>query len=228
MPDELQKRAPDRYIQQSGGLPLPTYRLDAECSRLTFSFRRAGAIVGAALALYAGAAYATKLHNDAAVAVSQFHVAQHAADSTARLSAQVLRADSALVRRASVDSTRAAHFAAEASRLETRLHLVAVPDTCKPIVILADSALAAKDSALAASSARGDSLSKGLDSTQAALRSVLASQRQLGASASIVAHAAKPSLLSRIVPHPGIGLAAGVDANGQPHLITGITFGWTF
>jgi hypothetical protein len=60
-----------------------------------------------------------------------------------------------------------------------------------------------------------------------ALATVRASQRQLEAATSTLVRVAKPSVLRALLPRPGIGLAAGIDATGRPAVVAGVTFGWT-
>ena len=46
--------------------------------------------------------------------------------------------------------------------------------------------------------------------------------------AQTVVDASQPSFLSRLLPHIGAGVTAGVDVQGRPNAVAGITFGWTF
>jgi hypothetical protein len=71
------------------------------------------------------------------------------------------------------------------------------------------------------------SLSTALDSTVAALDGLRAAQVNLSGKAAILASAARPSLLSKLLPKPGFGIAAGVNALGQPQIIVGVTLGWS-
>lgn len=136
-----------------------------------------------------------------------------------------------------VASERAARAALAEHRADSLAHLPArvryltasatAPDTCAALVALADFALAQADGVTVALRQANGELHVALDSTSAALQLVRGSQRQLGVATANLERAAKPSLLSRVLPRPTVGLSAGVDALGRPHVIAGIGLGWS-
>lgn len=117
-----------------------------------------------------------------------------------------------------------------ATTLDAKYRVLAsvAPDTCRPIVIYADSALAAKDSeavelrvALRAAQDATSNYKAGLDTLRGASVSLVSSSKDL-----LVA--SKPTFVQRITPHVGFGAAVGVDATGVPRAILGVTLGWSF
>lgn len=161
-----------------------------------------------------------------AAVLSAGHALAHA-DSVQR-AAEALR-----VERDSA-TARAARFEHSATRLTGKLSALeaAAPDTCRPIIVTADSALAAKDgtihelhTALDRSVASEASLQSAVDTLRPALIHLRSTSTAL---VKADAKLASRSWLSKILPHPAIGEAFGVDAQGQPHLTTAIMLGWSF
>lgn len=153
------------------------------------------------------------------------------ADSAAQVAAE-LRAvtDSALAQAARADSAaRAVGQRSDSVRVVYRRVAVLAPDTCAPVVAAADSALAAADSVAGAlrtlAASHEDAARAAIeraDVSEAALRDVRAAAGRLE-------RAARPSLLSRLTPKPGLGLAAGVNvATGRPAAVLGATLAWRF
>lgn len=104
----------------------------------------------------------------------------------------------------------------------------AAPDTCRTVVIAADSALAAADSALAASERKAMLLELSLSQVRPALAQLLPATVQLSTATLQLEKASRPSLLVRLRPKIGFGGSAGVDVHGKPNVVTGITLSWTF
>jgi chromosome segregation ATPase len=122
------------------------------------------------------------------------------------------------------------------SRLATRLtgQLAQIektaPDTCRPIIITADSALAAKDSEIAQKDSALQAEQKieqrvqfEADTLRAALTRLSSAAKTEVKAETKVTHR---SLLAKLIPTPGIGVAAGFNPSGSPQVITGITLGW--
>lgn len=179
-----------------------------------------------------------------AVARTELKVAQSGAKAALLLADNAIAvakraADSAAIYRAQRDSLNRRSHSLETSvaELKGRFHeasLVA-PDTCKPVILLAGltidslTQLSQTQTARAqADSGRIVTLSVALDSTQTALNSARLSLGQLGKAADAVEHAARRSILSAILPHPGYGATAGIDAFGKPNAVVGFTLSWSF
>ncbi len=106
----------------------------------------------------------------------------------------------------------------------------AAPDTCRPIIVTADSALAAKDlviaqqdSALAADTKIERDLHLEVDTLRVALTTLSSAAKT---EVKVVAKLTHRSWLVKLLPTPGIGVAAGLNPAGSPQVITGITLGW--
>ena len=158
------------------------------------------------------------------------------ADSLAAIADSAERRADSLVSVAEAAKKRAVQAESDAAiyRERYRVAALAAPDTCAPALAAADSALAATQSVaeqyrqgLAAAIGASLELQKALDSTQVALSTVEASARRLEAKAAELERASRPSLFSRLLPRPGVGVAAGVDRNGKPAAVAGITLSWT-
>ncbi len=157
---------------------------------------------------------------DAARAATAAAAAQHLADVSR------IERDSALAK-ANILAARSARL-----RASYKAAVVVAPDTCKPVIITADSALAAADSvqrqlslALVASQRSEQALQVAVDTLTKANMAMITTTATLIKADTKLAHR---TLLSRLVPHVGGGIAFGVDAVGAPHLITGVTLGWSF
>lgn len=133
---------------------------------------------------------------------------------------------------ASADS---AQHAADKLRGALAQALSVVPDTCKPIVITADSALAADSVALSNLHAvvQADSVSMAdqahaADSLRAALTRVNAASKFVVQADQKLSKAAKTPFLLRILPHPQLSIQEGVDRQGKFHTTLGIGAGYSF
>lgn len=149
---------------------------------------------------------------------------QFAAD--AQLQANSFRADRIVAVR-QADSLRLIE-----ARLRGTIASTAVPDTCRPLVILYDSTLAVKDGtevklrvALAKSDSMGISLQHAVDTLSAALTELRGAAHALVKADEKVA---RRSLLLRLLPRPGVGVSAGFDPLGKPTILYGVHVGWSF
>lgn len=193
-------------------------------------------VIGASLALLAlGGLIASKAH-DAAVELKLANAATKAAVKRAEAAE---KADSAIVAqvvvlRAQRDSalTRADQKSRLAARLTGSLASLAkaAPDTCRPIVVTADSALAAdsaviaqKDSVIAHDKQIEAKMQQDNDSLRVALTSLTQAAK---VEVKAVTKQEHRSLLARLIPTPGIGIAAGFTPQGAPQVLTGITLSW--
>jgi len=137
--------------------------------------------------------------------------------------------DAALTRAAAADrkATQArSDFAAVAG---------AAPDTCAPVIAAAETvfvALKSINSALSDALQSNDStiahLSAALDTTQHALSSLRSAATTLVVADARLANSTKAPWYSRLLPHPGVGVSAGIDPAGHFRVITGFSLGWTF
>lgn len=174
-----------------------------------------------------GAGVARQAGTDVAIARHDAHAAREIAQAAENRAGLLAEAADRAAQAARVNEHRADSLAA----LPARVHYVATraqaPDTCAALVAVADSALAQADSVSSALRSANQSLHTALDSTNTALALVRGSQRQLGVATSNLERAARPSLAARLLPRPGVGLAAGIDAAGRPALVVGVTLGWS-
>lgn len=184
------------------------------------------------------------LHDRLTRAEGELQAAQRGAKAALALSDSAVAvakraADSAAIYRAQRDSLnrRAQSLEARVAELRGSFHeaAAAAPDTCQHVVALASvtidslSQLAATQKARAEKAESADSLTHlALDSTQVALNSARLSLGELGKAADAVERASRPSLLSRILPKPGYGATAGIDAFGKPNAVVGFTLSWSF
>lgn len=202
--------------------------LDVGTAILSVTKREAGIFLAAVLALVLiGGSLSRRHAGDLATARSDVRAAvgmSQAAIARSDILSEV--ADSSVAR-----AERAERKAAElASRPARILYLAAkesAPDTCAALVAAADVALANADSVSSELRTANVSLHTALDDTRVALAGVRAVAVILGAKASILERAARPSWASRLIPKPGIGIAAGVDLTGRPTVLVGVTFGWS-
>lgn len=67
-----------------------------------------------------------------------------------------------------------------------------------------------------------------LDTTSTALRNLRDAAARLSAADLKLDKSSRRSLLSRLLPRPGVGNTTGVDLRGRLNNVTGLTFGWTF
>lgn len=153
-------------------------------------------------------------------AAAGFEVAANVATARSDSAARAARALSAAL------NTDRAAFASDAA---------AAPDTCRKVVASANKALATSDSlrqtlASGLSDARGaiESLKAANDTLRAGSSVLAAKAAKLDTVTRVALAARKPSLLSRIRPHVGFGVAAGVDATGAPRTVAGAILGWAF
>lgn len=171
------------------------------------------------------------------VARKEVVASNHRADSALALAAQLkASADSSAhasaLAKAKADSAQRAadHFRGALAQV-----VKTAPDTCKPIVITADSALAADSSTIhslhasaVADSAQIADLTNSRDSLTSALFDLRASSKTLVQADTKLSKAAKPSLILRLLPHPGVTVTYGLDQHGKPHAVAGISAGWSF
>lgn len=186
---------------------------------------------------------------DAAQLDSALDAARTARLALQRAAAQAAHADSVAVsaearaRDLSVRELRLVATADTATHtlavLRARYAAAPVPDTCRSIKAVADSALAADDSVAASQYAarlaaddRAAVLQMGLDTTRDALAHLRSAAVVSAFATASLEHAAKPPLLSRLfkslAPRVGVGVSAGLDVHGTPNVVTGITVGWSF
>lgn len=173
----------------------------------------------------------------AALARTQEKAAQVHADSALKLAAQLR--DSALaaahagaIARAKADSAQ--HSAAQLRGALAQLAKTA-PDTCKPIVITADSALAADSATIKSlhAAAQSDSAqiaqkARANDSLTAALTKLQSTSTTLVKADAKLAKAVKTPFLLKILPHPQLSVQEGIDRQGKFHTTLGIGLGYQF
>lgn len=147
-------------------------------------------------------------------------VARHDASVARELSRAADNRAELLAERAAGAEHRADSLERLPARTIYRTVAAAAPDTCRVVVRAANAALAQDSSAAV-------SLHEALDSTKVALTTVRGSTRQLEAATANLERAAKPSLLRALLPHPHLGVTAGIDATGRPAVVAGIGFGWS-
>ncbi len=154
-----------------------------------------------------------------------------AAASALRFQAQALDAQKAAA------VARADSAERSAIRLKGTLAALvkSAPDTCRPIIIVADSAIAAQDSTITSLRAglqlAQDERSKlltAVDTLSAANARLRASAANLVSVDAKLDKRSRGSLLLRLLPHFGAGIAAGLNPVGRPDAVTGITLGWSF
>lgn len=171
------------------------------------------------------------------VALKQVAVAQKTADSALKVAAAERDSVAAAAHVAAVAKTRAdsAQHAADHFRGALSQIVKVAPDTCKPIIVTADSALAADSASIRAlhTAAVADStqiavLTDSRDSLTSALVTLRTASKALVSADKQLAKAAKPSLLLRLLPHPGVNITGGVDRHGKLNAVAGISAGWSF
>jgi hypothetical protein len=193
------------------------------------------ALVVAVVVSMFGGFVASKAH-DASVAVQV---------ANAALKTAAARADAAEKRAAVVEAQvvalraqrdSALSRANQKSRLATRLTgslallAKAAPDTCRPIVAAADSTvdilnevIAQKNNVIADDFEIQVKLQVSNDSLRAALTGL---SQAAHTEVKAVAKQEHRSLLARLLPTPGIGVAAGFTPAGAPTVLTGVTLSW--
>lgn len=176
-----------------------------------------------------------------AQARAELRLARQATDSALGVAASALAHDSAhtaedarlkvLADSARAEALRFKHQAAVA-RARFADATDSAPDTCDVVIALADAAFAEQDSLLIATEAERDiALTRALglqidrDSLRAALVLLRGSTVTLARAADAVA-SPRRSLLARLTPRFGFGVAGGVDPSGRPNAVVGVTFGW--
>jgi Tfp pilus assembly protein PilX len=198
-----------------------------------------------AIVLLALASFQSHIDTERAeTAEAQLEVAETGAQAALSLADRAIAvakdlSDSADVYEHSRDSLRLRGDSLErrVANLHSRFSQLAAtaPDTCSAVVAAAvvtiDSLTELAETRKAqAASAENEALSYrfALDTTQKALNSARLSLGALGKAADAVERASRPSLLSRILPRPGYGATAGIDAFGKPNAVVGITLSWNF
>lgn len=141
--------------------------------------------------------------------------------------AALLRADSATA------AAQVAQGRADAARSRFETASRVAPAVCDSLSAAARDALVAKDSLerelkLATSQTRqgATELQSALDSTRSAANDTRAAAGDLDRKAANLVTASKPSLLDRLTPHVGVGLAMGLNAQMQPQTVVGVTVSW--
>jgi hypothetical protein len=150
-----------------------------------------------------------------------------------------LREDSATRALQRAEAASASARTAESRAKVARARFDSLSSVASPVC---DSIVAAGHTALSES----DSVNRALASDTTELRSVIALKQRsidelrpqldslrnaavrVGDASQKVIDVSQPSLLSRLLPHTGAGVTAGVDVHGRPNAVAGITFGWTF
>lgn len=139
---------------------------------------------------------------------------------------------------------RADRLAGEASAATAayRALAAAAPDTCRPALDAGDIALAKADSTADAfkheadaSTARAADLETALhkaeaarDSLRGAVVSLRAAAGQVDDAAATLARSTERTWRERLMPRPGVGVAAGVSPAGRFDVVTGPTLSWSF
>lgn len=138
-------------------------------------------------------------------------------------------------RDAAISRAEAATRDAASARRSFSSAASSAPDTCTPVVVAAQAALSKQDSvekelreALNHSRVIEQRLQQSVDTLLPALTRLQTSAGNLVAADKKLANAARTSLLVRLLPHPGAGVAFGLDPLGQPRLVTGFTLSWSF
>lgn len=132
--------------------------------------------------------------------------------------------------RADSEARRADSLAARGRRSEIRYVTLkaTAPAPCAPVIAAADSALA--DAQAEAETARSG-LRTAQDAAkdyQAARDTALSALARLTAAATALNTASRPSWRERILPHIGVGGAAGINPIGRPDAVVGLTVSWSF
>jgi hypothetical protein len=204
--------------------------------------KRIAIVLGVALAVVAGHAAFSYHKMKLAAAQLETTIAQAHADSVLDYAANVTgelrlaewRADQADAR---ADTAEAQAKAAEkrAVKSSAQLAVAAVPDTCKQLKALADSAIAnaeqeadAWQAAAEQRSLQAAELAAAKDSAVVDRDRALGALKELGSSSSKLQKASKVPFLARITPKVGVGGAVGLDVQRKPNAVVGITLGWTF
>jgi hypothetical protein len=139
------------------------------------------------------------------------------------------RADTAALRAASAE--RAAHAAqAQVPQLRARVDSVVKDSAGRAAVAALTGALERRaDSLDVALVLRGGEivqLRSALDSAEKSVHLLVPVAMKVDTAATVVVAKIRPSLFARITPKPGYGLAAGIDQNGHPAILVGVTLSW--
>jgi hypothetical protein len=140
-----------------------------------------------------------------------------------------LARDSALERAAQAEKDAVRH-AQNLAVAKSKLFKAALsaPDTCAPVVLAAQIAIAEADSVIDARTrelaevlvAQGKD-AKRADAAEDALR-------KLREPAAVLVQATKPNLWKKLRPELFVGAVAGIDATGKPNAVAGVGLGWKF
>lgn len=191
-----------------------------------FSFRTVVSAVAAAglllsgLLAYTNHKYAGEL--SAARQEVQYHVkaAMRAEGHAARaeLAAEEMKAEAAAAdQRAQVHATRAKQLAAQLAVTKATTH-----DSLVNVTEQAQSWKNAYEEQIKATA----SLTHAVDTTQSALKDVREASTALRGSATKLVAASHRSFWSRLVPDVGVGAAAGINPQGKPDVVAGVTLSW--
>jgi hypothetical protein len=209
--------------------------------------RRVGALVGvvvAAILVASGIRFSAYQATRLAAARAEAAASAAQADSAVK-QAEVSRerADSlrAEAEAEHAQSLAARHQAETLDREVTRLKVAfreaaaAAPDTCAEVIarasnllVTADSVDAARKAALVAAGRAFVTLASAYDSLAIANSNLRASIVRLSADTKTLVRVSKPSLLTRLLPQPHVGITAGIDIQGRPTAVIGIGAGWRF
>jgi hypothetical protein len=212
---------------------------------LTLPFSRrtivCAAVIGAIiLGLLGGRAVSSRLAAARAVeqvALDQAVVAQKHADAADKFAAAQKDSADAAKRAGAIAQARAdsAQHAADHYRGAFSQLAKVAPDTCKPVIVIADSALAADSvtiaglrNVIASDTAAIRHLEYSRDSLRVALTQMETAGKNLAKASIQLVKASKTPFWLRILPKPSLGCAAGLDPhNGRPASACGITAGWS-
>ena len=139
---------------------------------------------------------------------------------------------------AAIEAARRAENRANATRARFETLSQLSPAVCDSVVTAGKRALASADFVADSLRTANSQLVQGaaglqsaLDSTKTASAAVRVAAVDLSGKAAVLVAASRPSFRDRlraVLPHPGFGVAAGVNALGQPQVIVGASLGWSF
>lgn len=133
--------------------------------------------------------------------------------------------------RADSEAHRADSLAQLSRKAEIRYVVArsAAPDTCKPVLVLADSAIGAAQAETESARTALRLTQEAANGYRTALDTIRPAYDRLRVAAVSVDRATRPGLVARLTPHLGLGVAGGVDVlTRRPAIVTGLTLGWSF
>lgn len=198
--------------------------------------------VVAIVAIVAGIVMQRKHDVQMAVAVNAVKQANRDAEGAEYATAIALQIAQKQVAVRQAETARADAAEAEAKRLRAaraalqpavQRVIAAAPDTCKPVIealthtlATADSTADALQTAFDAQKRATAALQVAYDTTRSALLNLREKTVAVRQASTQLTRAAKGSFLSHFVPTPGIGCAAGVNPQGRPDAVCGVTLSW--